>query len=65
MNRNDLLRHLRNHRCELVREGGRHSVFQNTDRPERLAAVPRHSPIKWNTVVKICRELDIPKPTSR
>ncbi|MEQ1932958.1 MAG: type II toxin-antitoxin system HicA family toxin [Fimbriimonadaceae bacterium] len=50
--------------CTLKREGSRHSIFKNDTKPELISAVPRHSPIKINTIRKICRELDIPNPRS-
>ncbi|MDQ3523284.1 MAG: type II toxin-antitoxin system HicA family toxin [Gemmatimonadota bacterium] len=44
MKRRDLIRHLEAHGCELLREGGRHSVFVN--RPTcKATAVPHHREI--------------------
>jgi len=65
MNRSDFLRHLGKHSCSLMKEGGRHSLYRNDSRPDLISAVPRHTPLRWNTVLKICKELGIPKPTSR
>jgi mRNA interferase HicA len=45
MKRRQLLRHLRSHGCELLREGGRHSWWHNPA-PGRRSAVPRHNEIK-------------------
>ncbi len=60
MKREELLRHLRSHRCELLREGARHSWWQNSTLNKR-SAVPRHSEINDNLAKKICKDLGIPK----
>jgi mRNA interferase HicA len=64
MSRNELLKHLKKNGCILVREGSSHSIFKN-ENTGAVSAVPRHTPVKLNTAFKICRELEIPKPTSR
>jgi len=61
MKRIDLLRHLEEHGCKLVHEGGRHSVFCNRDRT-KLSTVPRHREVKDFLAKKICRDLGIPTP---
>jgi mRNA interferase HicA len=63
--RRELERHLRSQGAELLREGARHSVWTigGAD-TEQIAAVPRHREIKPGTVRGICKELDIPPPTS-
>ena len=65
VNRGDLIRHLEKHGCEFARDGKKHSIYVNTKNPEKVSAVPRHSPVKMPTVWKICREPGIPKPASR
>lgn len=65
MNRGELIRHLLANGCSLAREGKKHSLYRNDSHPEHISAVPRHSPLKMNTALKICRELNIPKPGSR
>jgi len=60
MKRQELLRHLRSHGCELLREGARHSWWQNPTLNKR-SAVPRHSEINDNLAKKICKDLGIPK----
>jgi mRNA interferase HicA len=60
MKREELLRHLRSQGCEFVREGGRHSWWQNSALNKR-SAVPRHSEISDNLARKICRDLGIPR----
>ena len=53
MKRRDLLRHLRQHGCRLVREGGEHSIWENPAL-HRRASVPRHSEIPAFTAARIC-----------
>jgi hypothetical protein len=61
----DLERHLRAHDAELLREGARHSVWAiGGPESERIAAVPRHREIKPGTVRAICRDLEIPAPST-
>ena len=61
MKRRVLIRHLRAHHCELLREGSKHSVYFN---PARLktSAVPRHREINDYLAMKICRDLEVPSP---
>jgi len=59
--RADLLRHLEQHGCQLLREGGSHSVFVN--RAERkVSTIPRHRELNDYLAAKICKDLGIPKP---
>ena len=60
MKRNALIRHLSKHGCELLREGGRHSIWKNTHTGD-MAAVPRHTEIKALMARKICRDLGVPE----
>jgi mRNA interferase HicA len=57
----DLLRHLRAHGCELLREGGRHSVYVNRS-AGKATSIPRHREINELIALKICRDLEIPNP---
>jgi mRNA interferase HicA len=59
MKRGDLLRHLRAHGCELLREGGNHSWWHNPSQ-NRRSAVPRHNEINDYLARKICKDLGIP-----
>lgn len=61
MKRQDLIRHLQSHGCELLREGRSHSVWINVAN-ENQSAVPRHREIKEYTARAICRQLGIPEP---
>ena len=61
MKRRALLRPLREHGCELLREGGRHSVFViGTTR--RTSTVPRHGEVDDGLARKICRDLGVAEP---
>ena len=61
MKRRDLIRHLEKHGCELLREGGNHSIFVNRA-AKKSSAVPRHREIDDFLVRKICRDLEISEP---
>ena len=62
MKRRKLIRHLRDHGCELARHGGEHDIFVSED-GRLTAAVERHREISWIMAVAICKQLDIPRPT--
>ena len=60
MKRRDLIRHLTRHGCELLSEGGSHSVYVN--RPAmKTSIVPRHREINDYLARKICRDLQVPE----
>ena len=59
MKRNVVLKHLKENECLLDREGSKHSIFINAKTGD-WTTVPRHSDIKEKTVMKICKELNIP-----
>jgi mRNA interferase HicA len=59
MKRRQLLRHLRSHDCELLREGGNHSWWHNPTQNKR-SAVPRHTEIPNILARKICNDLNVP-----
>lgn len=61
MRRSDLLRHLKTHGCELLREGGNHSVYVNRT-AGKATAIPRHREINEFLARKVCRDLEIPEP---
>jgi mRNA interferase HicA len=44
MKRRDLVRHLEQYGCELLREGGNHSVYVNRAK-QKTSTVPRHREI--------------------
>jgi mRNA interferase HicA len=59
MKRRDLLRHLADHGCVLIREGSRHTVFYNPQ-TGLTSTLPRHNEINDFLANKICRDLGIP-----
>jgi predicted RNA binding protein YcfA (HicA-like mRNA interferase family) len=61
MKRRDLIRHLESHGCELLREGGSHSIYVNRAK-RKSSAIPRHSEINDYLARKICRDLEVPEP---
>lgn len=61
MKRTDLIRHLRSNGCELLREGGNHSVFVNRA-VGKATVVPRHREINDFLARKICRDLEVLEP---
>jgi len=61
MKRRDLIRYLEKHGCVLLREGGSHSWWINPIQ-NRRSAVPRHSEVNDKLIIKICKDLGIPKP---
>jgi mRNA interferase HicA len=61
MKRDDLIRYLRQQGCELLREGGKHSVFVNRA-TQKATTIPRHREINEFLAKKICRDLDVQAP---
>jgi len=57
----DLIRHLEQHGCVLLREGGNHSVYLNRT-TRKTSTAPRHREINDFLARKICRDLEIPMP---
>jgi mRNA interferase HicA len=60
MKRNVLLKHLKENGCMLNREGAKHSIYFNIDTNVK-AVIPRHPDINEITIIKICKQLGIPK----
>ena len=56
-----MLRHLGQHGCALLREGGNHSWWHQPTL-NRRSAVPRHNEINDVLVRKICSDLGILRP---
>ena len=61
MKRRDLIRHLEAYGCEMLREGGNHTVYVNRAR-RKTTAIPRHREINEFLARKICQDLEIPEP---
>jgi predicted RNA binding protein YcfA (HicA-like mRNA interferase family) len=57
----DLVRHLEQHGCEKLREGGNHTVYVNR-RTRKVTAVPRHRELNDLICKKICKDLEVPTP---
>ena len=61
MKRLDLIRHLERLGCELLREGGSHSVYVNRS-AGKATTVPRHREINDFLARKICKDLEVAAP---
>jgi len=61
MKRRDLIRHLEQHGCEFLREGGNHTIYVNRH-ASKVSSVPRHREIFEFLAHKICKDLEIPLP---
>lgn len=61
MKRRILLKHIRRNGCELLREGAKHSIYYNLEN-RKTTSVPSHTEIVDKLAIKICKDLDIPKP---
>jgi mRNA interferase HicA len=56
--RYELIHHLERNGCQLDREGGRHTIYQNPTNGAK-APVPRHGEIDNRLARKICKQLGI------
>lgn len=61
MKRRKLIRHLEEHGCEFLREGGRHTVYYNPLN-KKTSTIPRHNDIVNVLARKICKDLEISYP---
>jgi mRNA interferase HicA len=61
LKRVDLIRHLEQYGCELLRQGGNHTVYVNP-KARTTSAVPRHREVNDFLARKICDDLQIPRP---
>lgn len=61
MKRIDLIRHLEQHGCEFLRQGGNHAVYVNR-KARRSSSVPRHRELNDFLARKICDDLLVPRP---
>ncbi|MEW5907148.1 MAG: type II toxin-antitoxin system HicA family toxin [Elusimicrobiota bacterium] len=59
MKRRDLMKHLNEHGCVLLRESGKYSIYQNPVNGKETP-VTRHLEIADFAARKICKVLDIP-----
>ena len=63
MKRRDLIRHLEQHGCELLREGANHSIYVNRA-TKKTSSVPRHNEINNDLARKICKDLQVSQPNA-
>ena len=61
MKSRDLIKHIVSYKCELLREGGNHTIFVNRIE-KKVSTIPRHREIDENLCKKICKDLGIPRP---
>jgi len=61
MNRIDLVRHLEQNGCELLRQGSNHTMYVNR-KTRRSSAVPRHREGSDFLARKTCVDLMLPRP---
>jgi len=59
----DLIRHLEALGCALLREGGNHTVYVNRA-AHKVSTVPRHRELNDDLARKICKDLEIPRPSA-
>ena len=64
MKRRDLIRHLQQNGCELLREGRSHSVWVNPATGEQTS-IPRHREVIDFTARGVCRQLGVPEPGAK
>jgi predicted RNA binding protein YcfA (HicA-like mRNA interferase family) len=62
MKRIDLIRHITAQGCQLLREGGRHTIYWNPA-SRSSSSVPRHTEIVERLAKKICKDLGVPTPS--
>ncbi len=62
MKRRQLLKRLKSHGCEFLREGSRHTMYVNREEG-RASSIPRHAEITDNMARKICKDLGVPPPS--
>ncbi|MBI4753796.1 type II toxin-antitoxin system HicA family toxin [Candidatus Desantisbacteria bacterium] len=57
MKRRELVKHLEENGAFMLREGGRHTIYQ---RDRYRTEIPRHNEIVDELARKICKDLNIP-----
>jgi mRNA interferase HicA len=63
MRRVDRIRHLEARGCQRLREGSKHTIYVNRA-AQKTSAVPRHREVNGFLARKICRDLQIPEPST-
>ena len=60
MKRKELIRYLQRYKCELIREGSKHSWWKNS-KTGAYSSILRHTEIVDVLADKICKDLKIPR----
>lgn len=58
--RNQFIKHLENHNCNLHRHGSKHDIYQNQT-TKKKTTVPRHPQLDKHLCDLICKQLEISK----
>ena len=61
MKRRDLIRHLEQQGCVMLREGANHTIYVNPA-IKKTSSVPRHTEINNDLAKKICKDLQVSQP---
>ncbi len=61
MKRRDWVRHLTQHECAFLREGGNHTLYINRQ-GKRVSTIPLHNEINRDLARMICKDLQVPRP---
>ena len=64
MNRKDLVKHLMDEGCQVLREGAKHTILIHSE-TARYSTLPRHVNINEFLARRICRDLGIRPPGIR
>ncbi len=64
MRRRFLIRRIEKMGCELLREGGNHSIYVNR-RQKKVTTIPRHNEIDDNLAKRIFKDLGLPHRVPR
>ena len=60
MKRHELIKYLEKYHCQILREGGKHTVYYNL-LTGKTSTIPRHQEINNFLAQKICKDLEVPK----
>ncbi len=63
MKRRDLIKHVEQFGCVLLKEGAKHSRYVNLADTRRQSTTPRHREIDDFLANAICRQLGVPLPS--
>ena len=60
MKRRDVVKHLQENGCVLIREGGKYSIFSNPAVPGKEIPVTRHPEMADHAARKLFKQLGVP-----